>query len=467
MRAQASAASQPACPAPMTAISKRSINHETSGKNPETSAIITQSRKAENTKLRGNLIFYVKLCTIDGERRHGGRAVRRFDGESRKGRPFEPKTEAGENMKKELLKQYAQLVAGVGINVQKGQTVVVRCPVDCADFGRALCAACFELGAKDVVMEWRDDVCSREHWLHAEDRLRRWEAATGRDQKEFHRTMMANGFPWCVVSVPVLNWAKKVFPNDADDAAMEKLWDAIFSAIRVTEGGDAVEAWRAHCAYLEEMAGRLNALQLKQVRYKNALGTDVVVGLPDEHVWMAGADTAKSGVRFVANMPTEEIFSAPKRDAVDGVLAASKPLALNGNVIEGIRLTLEHGRIVDIHADTNEEVLRQAIETDEGAHYLGEIALVPVDSPIAQSGLLFYNTLFDENAACHFAFGQAYPACVPGGDDLPEEELVRRGINVVSTMHVDFMVGTEDLSIIGTTKDGREVTVFENGRFAL
>ena len=132
-----------------------------------------------------------------------------------------------------------------------------------------------------------------------------------------------------------------------------------------------------------------------------------------------------------------------------------------------IRLTLEHGRIVGIHADTNEEVLRQAIETDEGAHYLGEIALVPVDSPIAQSGLLFYNTLFDENAACHFAFGQAYPACVPGGDDLPEEELVRRGINVVSTMHVDFMVGTEDLSIIGTTKDGREVTVFENGRFAL
>ena len=236
---------------------------------------------------------------------------------------------------------------------------------------------------------------------------------------------------------------------------------------RVTEGGDAVEAWRAHCAYLEEMAGRLNALQLRQVRYKNALGTDVVVGLPDEHVWMAGADTAKSGVRFVANMPTEEIFSAPKRDAVDGVLAASKPLALNGNVIEGIRLTLEHGRIVGIHADTNEEVLRQAIETDEGAHYLGEIALVPVDSPIAQSGLLFYNTLFDENAACHFAFGQAYPACVPGGDDLPEEELVRRGINVVSTMHVDFMVGTEDLSIIGTTKDGREVTVFENGRFAL
>ncbi len=411
-------------------------------------------------------------------------------------------------MNKNLLKQYARLVAGVGINVQKGQTVVVRCPVDCADFGRALCAACFELGAKDVVMDWRDDVCSREHWLHADDsvfdavypwdvekntqlgregagfisvsasdpenlrgvstdRLRRWEEASGRDQKEFYRTMMANGFPWCVVSVPVLSWAKKVFPNDGDAAAMEKLWNAIFKTVRVTEGGDAVEAWRAHCAYLDEMAGKLNALQLKQVRYKNALGTDVVVGLPDEHVWLAGADTARSGVRFVANMPTEEVFSAPKRDAVDGVLAASKPLALNGNVIEGIRLTLEHGRIVGIHADTNEDVLRQAIETDEGAHYLGEIALVPVDSPIAQSGLLFYNTLFDENAACHFAFGQAYPACVPNGDNLSEEELVRRGINAVSNTHVDFMVGTEDLSIVGMTKDGRDVVVFENGRFAL
>ena len=279
--------------------------------------------------------------------------------------------------------------------------------------------------------------------------------------------MMANGFPWCVVSVPVLSWAKKVFPNDGDAAAMEKLWNAIFKTVRVTEGGDAVEAWRAHCAYLDEMAGKLNALQLKQVRYKNALGTDVVVGLPDEHVWLAGADTARSGVRFVANMPTEEVFSAPKRDAVDGVLAASKPLALNGNVIEGIRLTLEHGRIVGIHADTNEDVLRQAIETDEGAHYLGEIALVPDDSPIAQSGLLFYNTLFDENAACHFAFGQAYPACVPNGDNLSEEELVRRGINAVSNTHVDFMVGTADLSVTGILPDGGEAPVMRDGVFAL
>ena len=411
-------------------------------------------------------------------------------------------------MNENMLMQYARLVAGVGINVQKGQTVVVRCPVDCAAFGRMLNQACFELGARDVVMEWRDDFCSRERYLHADDsvfdsnypwdvqknaelgkagagyitiaasdpenlrgvdpdRLSRKRDADGRDQKEFYRMMMSNGFPWCVVSVPVASWAKKVFPNDTDDAAMEKLWDAIFATVRVKEGVDAVQAWRSHCAHLDEYAAKLNALKLTKVRYKNALGTDVTVGMPKEHVWLAGADTAKSGVRFVANMPTEEVFSAPQRDAVDGVLCASKPLALDGNLVEGIRLTLEHGRIVGIHADKGEDVLRQAIETDEGSHYLGEIALVPVDSPIAQSGLLYYNTLFDENAACHFAFGQAYPACVPGGDDLGDEELLARGINAVSSEHVDFMVGTDDLSIIGTTSDGREVVIFKDGRFAL
>ena len=411
-------------------------------------------------------------------------------------------------MNENMLMQYARLVADVGINVQKGQTVVVRCPVDCAAFGRMLNQACFELGVRDVVMEWRDDFCSRERYLHADDsvfdsnypwdvqknaelgkagagyitiaasdpenlrgvdpdRLSRKRDADGRDQKEFYRMMMSNGFPWCVVSVPVASWAKKVFPDDTDDAAMEKLWDAIFATVRVKEDGDAVQAWRNHCAHLDEYAAKLNALKLTKVRYKNALGTDVTVGMPKEHVWLAGADTAKSGVRFVANMPTEEVFSAPQRDVVDGVLCASKPLALDGNLVEGIRLTLEHGRIVGIHADKGEDVLRQAIETDEGSHYLGEIALVPVDSPIAQSGLLYYNTLFDENAACHFAFGQAYPACVPGGDDLSDEELLARGINAVSSEHVDFMVGTDDLSIIGTTSDGREVVIFKDGRFAL
>ena len=203
------------------------------------------------------------------------------------------------------------------------------------------------------------------------------------------------------------------------------------------------------------------------MHYTNSLGTDLEVGMPKNHVWMGGADNSQTGIRFVANMPTEEIFSAPKRDEVNGVVYASKPLALNGNVIEGIRLTLKDGRIVDIHADQGEEVLRHAIETDEGSHYFGEIAMVPVDSPISESGLLFYNTLFDENAACHFAFGEAYPSCVEGGDFLSIEELKARGLNAESAEHVDFMVGTADLLIVGTTEDGREVVIMKDGKFAL
>ena len=172
-------------------------------------------------------------------------------------------------------------------------------------------------------------------------------------------------------------------------------------------------------------------------------------------------------MRFVANMPTEEVFTAPLREGTDGVLAASKPLVLSGNLVTGIRLTLRQGRIVGVHADSGEDVLQKALDTDEGARYLGEVALVPSDSPIAQSGLLYYNTLFDENAACHFAFGEAYPGCVRGGERMDEQELLAQGINAVSSTHVDFMIGTEDLCITGRTREGRELTVFENGRFAL
>ena len=202
------------------------------------------------------------------------------------------------------------------------------------------------------------------------------------------------------------------------------------------------------------------------MRYKNSLGTDLTVELPENNRWLAGGDVSKAGFKFVANMPTEEVFSAPKRDGVNGALYASKPLVLSGNIVEGLRLEFKDGRIVDVHADTNEEVLRKAVDTDEGSHYLGEIALVPSDSPISNSGIIFYNTLFDENASCHFAFGEAYPSCVAGGEEMSEEELLERGINAKSGTHVDFMVGTADLSITGTTRAGKEVTIFENGNFA-
>jgi len=412
-------------------------------------------------------------------------------------------------MNKDLLMKYARLVVEVGINVQPGQSLVVRCPVDCADFGRMLTTAAYDVGAKDVIINWSDDHVSRQHWLRADDslfdsvypwlalqnntlaeegagfisvaasdpenlrgvdpeRLRRNSIAVGRDMEKYYKMMMSNAVPWCVVSVPVQSWAAKVFPDLSDEEAMEALWAEIFRAVRIDEQSDPVALWREHCSRLGELSRKLNDYDFESLHYTNSLGTDLTVKMPENHNWMGGSDLCRlSGVPFVANMPTEEIFCAPLRNGVDGVLYASMPLVLNGNMVSGIRLTFKDGRITDIHADEGEDILRSSVETDEGSHYLGEIALVPYDSPISKSGVLFYNTLFDENASCHFAFGEAYPSCIKGGDDLTKEELIERGINAESNTHVDFMVGTADLSILGTTRDGRTVEVFKNGNFAI
>lgn len=410
-------------------------------------------------------------------------------------------------MNAKMLWQYARLVVEVGINVQKGQPIMINCPVDRADFARMLVTAAYDAGAKEVHMNWRDDYCARQRGLKADDsvfdsvhpwevmkrmelakegvgiisvaasdpenmkgvdpdRLRRANMAAGRDLKDFMRIQMSNGIPWCVVSVPIASWAKKVFPELSEDDAMERLWEEIFKAVRITEDGDAVAEWRAHCDRIEGFAKRMTEYDFAELHYKNSIGTDLTVKMPENHMWLAGGDYCK-GVKFVANMPTEEVFSAPLRTGVEGTLVAAKPLVLNGNVIDGIRFTFREGRIVEIHADKGEETLRAEVELDEGSHYLGEIALVPYDSPISNSGILFYNTLFDENAACHFAFGEAYPACIKGGDDKEVEELKAAGINVESNTHVDFMVGTRDLEIVGTTRDGRKIKVFENGNFAI
>ena len=410
-------------------------------------------------------------------------------------------------MNAKMLWQYARLVVEVGINVQKGQPIMINCPVDRADFARMLVTAAYDAGAKEVHLNWRDDYCARQRGLKADDsvfdsvhpwevmkrmelakegvgiisvaasdpenmrgvdpdRLRRANMAAGRDLKDFMRIQMSNGIPWCVVSVPIASWAKKVFPELSEDEAMERLWEEIFKAVRITEDGDAVAEWRAHCDRIEGFVARMTEYDFAELHYKNSIGTDLTVRMPENHMWLAGGDYCK-GVKFVANMPTEEVFSAPLRTGVEGTLVAAKPLVLNGNVIDGIRFTFREGRIVEIHADKGEETLRAEVELDEGSHYLGEIALVPYDSPISNSGILFYNTLFDENAACHFAFGEAYPACIKGGDDKDVEELKAAGINVESNTHVDFMVGTRDLEIVGTTRDGRKIKVFENGNFAI
>ena len=247
---------------------------------------------------------------------------------------------------------------------------------------------------------------------------------------------------------------------------MTKLWDAIFQTVRISGDGTAVEKWREHLSMLDVRKEALNALKLKKLHYKNSLGTDLSIELPEGHLWASGGGVAANGRAFVANMPTEEIFTAPKKTGINGVVYASMPLVDNGNIIDKFRFTVKDGKIVEAVAEKGEEFLKVAISVDEGASYFGEVALVPYDSPISNQKILFYNTLSDENASCHLAFGEAYPECIEGGTEMTREEREAHGLNY-SVNHVDFMLGTADLSIVGTTADGREVQIFKDGNFAI
>lgn len=405
----------------------------------------------------------------------------------------------------EKLREYAQLLVRVGLNVQKGQTLVISSPVECAFFARLCAAEAYAAGCREVVVNWSDDALGRMKYLHAEDsvfdtvplwrrhfyndyalegaaylaisasdpenlkgvdpgRLVRSQQASGKALKDFDRLQMCSGFPWCIASIPIPGWARKVFPDLPEAEAMDKLWEAIFRAVRISGDGKAVEKWQAHLDTLARRVDRLNALDLRSLHYTNALGTDLTVELPEGCVWEAGNDRTLSGIPYIANIPTEEIFTAPLKTGVNGVVYASLPLAHDGHIIDRFRFVVKEGRIVEARAETGEAALKAAISVDEGAAYFGEVALVPYDSPISNQKILFYNTLFDENAACHIAFGEAYP-CVEGGRQMTKEQLKERGLND-SITHVDFMVGTPDLTITGTTRDGREVPVFVNGNFA-
>lgn len=404
----------------------------------------------------------------------------------------------------ELKKDYAELVVRSGLNIQKGQRLAISCPVECADFARLCAAAAYEAGCREVLMSWNDDELTRLKYLHAEDdvfdtvnswvrefrdviseegagwlaihaenpenlrgvdpdRIRRAQIAAGKAMEKFRQREMRNEFPWCVCSVPTAAWANAVFPEMDTEEAMAKLWEEILAACRV-DGGDAVKNWKDHSDELQRHVQILNEYSFRELRYKNSAGTDVTVELPEGHFWAGGEEKAASGVMFSANIPTEEVFTLPKRDGINGRIVATKPLAHNGTLIDGFWFEVKDGKIIDVHADKGEDILRDAISVDEGASYFGEVALVPYDSPISNSGILFLNTLFDENASCHFAFGEAYP-CIAGAEDMTEEELKERGVNFSMT-HVDFMVGSGDMSITGITKDGEEVPVFINGNFA-
>ena len=409
-------------------------------------------------------------------------------------------------MNNKLVDKYALLLVKTGINIQKDQTLVINSPIECAPFTRIVSRIAYEEGARDVVINWRDELSSKIKFINAPEeifeefpdwqrdfylsnarkgaaflsisasdpelmkdvnpeRMSKSHKAASTAIKEYRDRLMSNKNTWCVASIPTISWAKKVFPELSEDKAMEKLWNSIFKTVRV-DTEDPVGSWETHKGNLKKSMDFLNSNNFKYLQYKNSLGTDLKIELPENHLWFGGSDYTPEGIEFIANMPTEEVFTLPKKDGVNGVVVSSKPLNYNGNLIENFSLTFKQGKIVDFKAEVGYDILKSIIETDEGSYYLGEVALVPYDSPISNSNILFYNTLFDENASCHLALGKAYPVCIKNGENLSNDELAELEVND-SFVHEDFMVGTADLKIIGITKDGKEIVVFENGNFAL
>lgn len=402
------------------------------------------------------------------------------------------------------LDKYASLAVEIGVNVQPGQTLIVAAPLIAAPFVRKVVRRAYEIGAHNVHIEWSDDEATRIKYELAPDEAFRefpmWRAqgfeemarnnaaylyimASDPDllkgidpqriqdarktantaMRPFNELMMADKISWSIVAYPSQAWADKVFPSLPAEERVDALWNAIFKATRI-DRDDPVRAWKEHSHTLEAKAEKLNARKYKALRYR-APGTDLTVELPKKHFWVAAGSINEKGTPFIANMPTEEVFTAPLKTGVNGTLRSTKPLSFSGNLIDGFFLTFKDGKIIEYAAEKGLESLKRLIETDDGSHYLGEVALVPHRSPISESNLIFYNTLFDENASNHFAIGRAYPFCLEGGKEMGQEELLEHGMND-SLTHVDFMVGSGDMDIDGILESGETEPVFRMGNWA-
>ena len=407
-------------------------------------------------------------------------------------------------MNKTRLKKYANLIAKCGVNVQKGQEVVVNAGLDQPEFVKMVVEECYKAGAKRVSVEWSYQPLTKLNVRYCTEKvlstMEKWQieklehraevlpcmihlisedpdGLAGINQKKMAksmaarakiikpiRTKMENKYQWCIAAVPGKEWAKKVFPGEKVSVAVEKLWEAILSTSRVND--DPIEAWRQHNEDLAARCKFMNALGIKELKYKSASGTDFRVGLLPNAIFMAGGEeTLGSNIYYNPNIPSEELFTSPRKGDADGIVYSSRPLSYGGQLIDKFWIKFEGGKVVDLGAEKNADLLRELIGMDEGAAYLGECALVPYNSPIRESGLLFYNTLFDENAACHLALGRGFTNVIKGYENYTEAELHAMGIND-SIVHEDFMIGTEDMSIIAVCGDGREVKIFENGNWA-
>ena len=406
-------------------------------------------------------------------------------------------------MKQSVLRKYARLIARVGANIQKGQEVLLYCDLDQPKFVELLVDECYKAGAKKVKVEFDYQPLQKLHVRHQSvttmSKVEEWEKARlqhyvdtlpcriyllsedpdglkGINQKKMAKArqksypiikpyldQMENKYQWCIAAVPGAAWAKKLFPDLPRGKAMEKLWEAILLTSRVTEDPEA--AWQAHNKDLHDRCAYLNSLGIAQLHYRGDNGTDLTVGMIPEAEFKGGGDTSLQGIFFNPNIPTEECFISPMRGKAEGVVYATKPLSYQGQLIENFSVRFEDGKAVQVRAEKNQALLEQMIAMDEGAAYLGECALVPVNSPISESGLLFYETLFDENAACHLALGRGFADTIRGFENKTLEECRALGINE-SMIHVDFMIGYEGLDIDAVTRDGKTVPIFHKGKWA-
>ena len=407
-------------------------------------------------------------------------------------------------MKKTVLREYARLIVKKGVNVQKGQEVLIYADLDQPEFVAMVVEEAYKAKAKKVSVEWNyqpltklhvryrsvttmgtvedwekarqqhyvDVVPARIHLISEDpDGLKgiNMEKVTKARRMSYpilkpYKDQLENKQQWCIAAVPGAAWAKKVFPGMRTSTAVEKLWEAILDASRVTD--DPVKAWEDHDQDLQDRCDYLNSLHIRSLHYTADNGTDFTVGLIPQGRFCGGGETSRTGIFFNPNIPTEECFVSPMKGQAEGIVYATKPLSYRGQLIEGFSIRFEGGKAVEVRAEKGEDLLRTMIAMDEGAAYLGECALVPQKSPIAESGLLFYNTLFDENAACHIAFGDSYPGTTVGGTTLTREQLDARGMNH-SSLHEDVMIGAEDSEITGKCRDGRTVQLFKDGVWAL
>ena len=407
-------------------------------------------------------------------------------------------------MRKTQLQKYAKLLAKKGLNVKKGQTVFIGAGLDQPEFVTMGVEVCYKAGASEVYVEWShqpvEKLSAQNRTLESLSEMKPWVKAkwqfkaenyscrlfiesedpdgmNGIDQGKMSKARQAlypqlkpfrlaieNRHQWCIAAVPGKAWAKKVFPNLSEKKAVEEMWKVILHTSRA-DGKNPVRAWKEHNDDLSARCSYLNGLGLQFLEYKSANGTDIRVELNEDGIFCGGKEKTLQGREFNPNIPTEEVFTSPKAGKAEGIVYSTKPLSYMGELIEDFSLRFENGKVTEVKAKKGEELLKHMVSMDEGAGMLGECALIPYNSPINESGVLFYNTLFDENASCHFALGHGFNECLKGYEKYTDEECKKHGIND-SMIHVDFMIGSKDMSIVGITKDGERIQIFENGNWA-